>query len=203
MNIILPMIFVVVEMLSMLFGHTFTTVHFLGIEFHFIVGVIYFCLGFYILDLIAELYENDLSNKVIFGKIICQIIFVLLIQLSIYLNQDPNQTEFLNSMTYMPKMIFASIIASIIGYKLTTHIMQSLKIRYEGKFITIRYLVSTLPGEFVFSLVYSFIFLYNEYSFSEYIKIFYSLAIAKFAFSLAFSTIFVDRDNNPLINGAG
>lgn len=190
MSVILPMIFIVVEILSILFGHSFTTFNFLGMEFHFIIGVIYFCFGFYILDMIAEIYNAKLSDKVIYGKIICQIIFVLLVQIGIYLNHDTNQVALLESMDFMPRMILAGVAASLVGYKLTTFIMQYLKIRYEGRFVTLRYLASTLPGEFLFSFVYSFIFLYNEYPFDEYIKIFYSLAAAKLVFSLAFATVF-------------
>lgn len=190
MSVILPMIFMAVEILSILFGHSFATINVLGVQFHFIIGVIYFCFGFYILDVIAEIYNNKLSDKVIYGKIISQIIFVLLVQIGIHLNHDTNQAAILQSMEFMPRMIMAGAAASLVGYKLTTSIMQSLKIRYEGRFVTLRYLASTLPGEFVFSFVYSFIFLYNEYSFSEYIKIFYSLAAAKVVFSLAFATVF-------------
>jgi len=190
MTIILPMLFIVVEILSILFGHTFTTINFFGIEFHFIVGVIYFCLGFYILDIVTELYNDKLADKIIYSKILCQIIFVLLVQLGMNLNHDTSQAAILQSMDFMPRMIAAGIVASLVGYKLTTTLMQHLKIRYEGRFVTFRYLISTLPGEFVFSFVYSFIFLYDEYSFSEYIKIFYSLAAAKLIFSFLFATIF-------------
>jgi uncharacterized integral membrane protein (TIGR00697 family) len=190
MTVILPMIFIMVEILSILFGHTFTTINLFGIEFHFIVGVIYFCLGFYILDIVTELYNDKLAEKIIYGKILCQILFVILIQLGMHLNHDESQAIILQSMDFMPRMILAGIIASLIGYKLTAIIMQHLKIRYEGRFITFRYLASTLPGEFAFSFIYSFIFLYNEYPFEEYIKIFYSLAVAKLIFSFAFATIF-------------
>tara|TARA_R110000868_G_scaffold363569_1_gene625888 strand:+ start:414 stop:1061 length:648 start_codon:yes stop_codon:yes gene_type:complete len=190
MIVILPMLFIMVEILSILFGHTFTTINLFGIEFHFIIGVIYFCLGFYILDIITEIYNDKLSDKIIYGKILCQTLFVLLVQFGIHLNHDANQAAILQSMDFMPRMILAGMIASLVGYKLTSIIMQYLKIRYEGRFITVRYLASTLPGEFVFSFIYSFIFLYNEYSFEEYIKIFYSLAAAKIIFSLAFATIF-------------
>ena len=190
MAVILPMIFMVVEILSLLFGHTFATIDFLGINFHFIVGVIYFCFGFWVLDIITENYDDKFTDKVIYGKILCQIIFVSFAQIGIYINSDTSQINILQSMNFMPRMILAGSIASLFGYKLTAFIMQKLKIRYEGKFITIRYLVSTLPGEFVFSLVYSFIFLYNEYPFNEYVKIFYSLAVAKLVFSLMFATVF-------------
>jgi len=195
MGVILAMIFMVVEILSMMFGHTFANITILGIHFHFIVGVIYFCFGFWVLDLITELYNEKFADKVIYGKIFCQLLFVALMHIGILIGNDSNLPNIMQSISFMPRMIAAGVVASLIGYKLTTHIMQKLKIRYEGKFVTIRYLVSTIPGEFVFSFVYSFLFLYNEYPLSEYIKIFYSLAAAKLAFSLLFATIFKPATN--------
>src|SRR5215216_6786362 len=162
MYVILPMIFIVAELLSMIFGHTFAQFTYFGFTFNFIVGVIYFCFGFWILDMITEIYDTRLTNKVIFGKIICQILFVLLMQIGILFTKESNQLVLFQKLNFMPKMIFSSAAASIFGYKLTAFLMQYLKIRYNGRFITIRYLVSTLPGEFAFSFIYCFIFLFSE-----------------------------------------
>ena len=186
MIIILSMLFMTVEMLSMLFGHSFTQFQLFGLEINFITGVIYFCLGFWILDLITELYDDKMANLIIYGKIFCQLAFMALL----HVGGSISNNIIAQSLNFIPKMVIAGIIASLIGYKLTSFIMQKLKIKYEGKHVTFRYIVSTLPGEIIFSFIYSAIFLWHEYHGAQYIKIFYSIILAKIFFSLLFSLLF-------------
>jgi uncharacterized PurR-regulated membrane protein YhhQ (DUF165 family) len=88
-------------------------------------------------------------------------------------------------------MIFNGVIASIVGYKITVYLMQKMKIIYRGKYLMMRYLCSTLPGEIVFSLIFSALSFSKGKTLAEFCMIFLSLSLVKLVLSLLFSVLVV------------
>lgn len=188
------MIFALFEILSLIFNQYFVDVQFLNIVFPLNISVIFFCMGFFVLDLVTELYNERVADKLIYGKIVCQILFVILGEVGV-LGANLQNTQLSQIITTTPTMIFNGIVASIVGYKITTHIMQKLKIRYNGQFLMMRYLCSTLPGEITFSLIFSSLSFSSEKTFTQFVMIFLTLTLVKIVLSFIFSICVVPITN--------
>jgi uncharacterized integral membrane protein (TIGR00697 family) len=194
MIIYLAMFFAVLEILSLIFNQYFVDVQLFNFVFPLNISVIFFCMGFFVLDLVTEIYNKKIADKLIYGKIFCQIIFVVLGEVGVFGARLQN-TQLSQIITTTPIIIFYGIIASVVGYKITTHIMQKLKVRYDGRFLMMRYLCSTLPGEIVFSLIFSSLSFSAGKSFSEFVMIFLTLILVKIILSLLFSILVVPITN--------
>ena len=73
----LAMIFAIFEIFSTIFNSYFYDITLYGITFPLNVSVIFFCLAFFVLDITTEIYNNHAADKLIYGKMICQITFVI------------------------------------------------------------------------------------------------------------------------------
>lgn len=194
MIIYLAMSFITFEILSTIFNQFFIELNFIGINFPINISVIFFCLGFFVLDVTTEVYCSKIANKFIYGKILCQLLFVLLGQFGI-IGAGLTHSQLADIIHSTPNMVFNGVIASLIGYKLTTWIMQTLKIKYNGKFLALRYMASTLPGEIIFSLVFVVLSFSAGRSLREVLMIFLTLTIIKIVLSFLFSIIVVPVTN--------
>lgn len=194
MLIYLSMIFVAFETLSILFNQYFLNIDVIGIKFPLNISVIFFCFDFFILDVVTEIFNKKTANKLINGKIICQIIFVLFGAIGI-IGSGQQGSQLSQIIKITPFMIFNSVIASVIGYKITISLMQKLKVFYHGKYLIFRYLFSVLPGEIVFSLIFSALSFSHGRNLEEFTLIFMSLTTVKIVFSLFFSGLLVPITN--------
>lgn len=190
MIIYLAMIFVVFETLSMIFNQYFLDISIFGKLFPLNISVMFFCLGFFILDMVTELYNVSVADKLIYGKVICQIAFIGFAEIGI-MGAGLQNTQLSQIIATTPWMILNSVIASMVGYKITVFIMQKLKFIYQGKYLMMRYLCSTLPGEIMFSLIFSALSFSKGKTFAEFSLIFLSLTFVKFVLSLLFSMLVV------------
>lgn len=188
MIVYLAMIFVVFEILSMIFNQYFIDIDIVGITFPLNISVVFFCLDFFILDLVTEIYNKRVANKIIYGKIICQILFIIFGEIGV-LGSHLEGSQLYKIISTTPYMILNSIIASIIGYKITINLMEWLKIKYNGDFLIYRYLSSTLPGEIIFSLIFSILSFAKGKSLIQFVMIFLSLTTVKITLSLLFSLL--------------
>lgn len=190
MLIYLAMTFTIFEVLSLVFNQYFYDVVLFGVVFPLNVSVVFFCFGFFVLDITTEIYNNKIADQLIYGKILCQLIFVLFGKIGI-MGAGLYNSQLAQIIDTTPTMIINGIIASIIGYKITTHIMQKLKIKYDGRFLMFRYIVSTLPGEIIFSLVFTILSFSKGKNVFSVTMIFLTLSLVKLILSLMFSLIVV------------
>lgn len=190
MLVYLAMIFAAFEILSTVFNQYFYDVTVLGVVFPLNISVVFFCLGFFILDITTEIYNDKEADKLIYGKIACQIIFVIFGELGI-IGAGLQNSQLDNIISTTPSMMLNGVIASIIGYKLTTGIMQRMKIAYHGRLLPIRYICSSLPGEIVFSLVFASLSFFHGRTLHEFLMVFFTLTVVKIALSFIFSLIVV------------
>ena len=190
MLVYLAMIFAAFEILSTVFNQYFYDVTVLGVVFPLNISVVFFCLGFFVLDITTEIYNNREADKLIYGKIACQIIFVAFGELGI-IGAGLQDSQLANIISTTPSMMLNGIIASVIGYKLTTGIMQKMKIAYHGRLLPIRYICSSLPGEIVFSLVFASLSFFHGRTLNEFLMVFFTLTVVKIALSFIFSLIVV------------
>lgn len=194
MLIYLAMLFAIFEILSTIFNQYFYDVALFGIILPLNISVLFFCLGFFILDITTEIYNNTIADKLIYGKLICQFIFVLFGEIGIRgAGLQNSQLETIISTT--PIMIFNGMVASLIGYKITTSIMQKMKILYRGQLLPLRYICSSLPGEIMFTLIFSSLSFFQEKTFQEFLMIFLTLTLVKILLSFLFAVIVIPVTN--------
>lgn len=190
MLIYLAMAFAIFEILSTIFNQYFYDVILFGIAFPLNVSVVFFCLGFFVLDITTEVYNNREADKLIYGKILCQIIFVFFGEFGVIgAGLQGSQLDKIISTT--PIMMFNGMVASLIGYKITTAIMQRLKIIYRGRLLPFRYICSSLPGEIIFTLVFASLSFFHERTLHEFMMVFFTLTLVKIILSFFFSLVVI------------
>lgn len=190
MIVYLAMCFAVFEILSTVFNQYFYEVNLFGIIFPLNISVVFFCVGFFILDITTEIYNKREADKLIYGKMLCQLIFVIFGLIGIN-GAGLKNSQLASIISTTPQMIFNGMVASLIGYSLTTSIMQRMKIIYRGKMLPLRYICSSLPGEIVFSLVFASLSFFHGRTLSEFLMVFLTLTAVKIVLSLLFSLIVI------------
>ena len=182
------------EILSVIFNNFFHKIWVFGIHFNLNISVVFFCTSFFILDLVTELYDGRCAEKFIISKIIVQPVFVICAEFAIhYLNLTGTVID--GMISSVPYIILYGIIASVFGYGITIKIMEELKVRYQGEYLSLRYLLSTYPGEIAFSIIFSVLCFFHGRNFHEWLNIFISLSIAKLILSLLFCLIMAPVTN--------
>ena len=190
MIVYLAMVFSAFEILSTIFNQYFYDITVLGVVFPLNVSVIFFCLGFFILDITTEIYNNREADKLIYGKVACQIIFVFFGKIGV-VGAGLENSQLDNIISTTPIMMVNGIIASLIGYKVTTSIMQRLKIFCNNRFLPVRYICASLPGEIIFSLVFALLSFFDGRTFHEFMTLFFMLTVVKIILSFLFSLIVI------------
>ncbi|GEM_PF-1811596 len=192
--IFLAMLFSVCESLSIEFNDFFHNYVIFGYRFSFNVSVVFFCIGFFVIDLITEIYNEKFASYFIYSKIISQCIFILFGVLSVKLAKIQGG-QIADTFFLAPHVLFDSMIASYFGYKVTGSVMQRLKIKFNGQFLFARYLSSTFPGEVVFSLIFTAMCFSGKGSFIDIMNIFVGLICVKFFLSIIFSFLVIPITN--------
>ncbi|WP_321287202.1 queuosine precursor transporter [uncultured Sunxiuqinia sp.] len=120
-------------------------------------GVLIFPLAYIINDVIAEVWGYAKARLIIwagFGaNLLAALFFMLAIQLpaaSFYQSQEAFQT-ILGSST---RIVFASLMAYMVGSFLNAYVMSRFKLMTKGKNFSLRAIVSTLVGEGADSLIF-------------------------------------------------
>lgn len=179
--------FVVVELLSMLFNYYFVKINIGSFEYHLNFSVVFFCLGFFIVDVIADQFSPSEAKKFIFYKLYCQVLFLVLGQLSIGV-YGLGDTQIAHAFNKSPWMIVSGLFATYAGFHVMSSIMSHMKIGiYQGGSVFKRYLYSTIPGELLFSFVFTTLCFYVHTSFDELMHVFVTSAIAKVILSVIFA----------------
>lgn len=192
--IFLSMLFSICESLSIELNNFFRNYTVFQYQLSFNVSVIFFCVGFFIIDLITELYNEKVANYFIYTKIITQLAFVGFGILGVKLS-GIKTGQIAKTFIVAPHILVNAIIASIFGYKITGKIMRYLKIKFNGRFLFTRYLSSTFPGEVVFSFVFTLLCFSQGRTFLQTINVFIGLVIIKFILSAIFSVLIIPITN--------
>lgn len=186
---ILLITFIVVEILSMIFNQFFVKIYIGNYYFTFNYSVVFFCVGFFIVDIIHDFFSSVDAEKFFYYKIYSQILFLVLSKSAIYVYCIKNN-QFVELVNESWWMIASGAIATYIGLKTMNRIMSRMKRGvYQGRSIFLRYVYSTLPGEIVFSFIFSILSFSHGREFNDVIHVFSSSCIAKIILSVIFAFI--------------
>ena len=128
----LIIIFVVVELLSMLFNFYFIKMDIAGIEYNFNFSIIFFCLGFFVVDIVADKFSPAEANKFIFYKLFSQSLFLILgnIAIAVY---GLEATQLAMVLHKSPLVIAAGLVSTYVGFHVMSSIMSYMKMGiYQG-----------------------------------------------------------------------
>lgn len=192
--IVVSMLFAIFETLSIELNDFFKDINIFGYNLAFNPSVIFFCIGFFIIDLVTEIYNDKFANYLIYAKLLSQVVFIIFGVFGV-MTAGIEHGQIAQTFFLAPRILFNSMLSSFIGYKLTGKIMQILKIKFKGRFLLARYLSSTFPGEIVFSLVFSLLSFSHGKSSGQMLNIFAGLILVKFSLSLIFSLFVVPVTN--------
>lgn len=120
-------------------------------------GLIVFPVSYIINDCIVEVYGFRKARFVIWMGFTMNLIFVLFLQLSIVLPPDPTWTHqsavemvFGNTL----RILVASFIAFLCGSFINAYVMSKMKVMHNGRYFSLRAILSTLFGESVDSVIF-------------------------------------------------
>lgn len=181
--------FVVVELLSMIFNFYFIKMDIGGIAYNFNFSIVFFCLGFFLVDIVADRFSPTEAKKFIFYKLFSQSLFLVLgnVAIAVYGLEGTQLAMALHKSTWV---IIAGLVATYLGFYVMSAIMSHMKRGvYQGTSVFRRYLYSTIPGELLFSLVFTFLCFYKFASFEESLHMFMASAVAKIVISALFASI--------------
>lgn len=189
------MIFAVCEMLSIELNNFFNVINIYGYQFCLNPSVIFFCLGFFIIDLVTEIYNDKYAAYFIYSKIVSQLVFMGLGMFGV-IAAGISEGQIAQTFFIAPRILINSMVASFFGYRLTGKLMELLKIKLEGRFLFSRYLASTVPGEIVFSLIFALLSFSHGNNFVKLLNIIFGLIATKFLFSVIFSLLVLPITNS-------
>jgi len=181
--------FVVIELLSMIFNFYFVKITIADIEYNFNFSIVFFCLGFFVVDIVADKFSPAEANKFIFYKLFSQSLFLILGNVAIFV-YGLEETQLAAVLHKSPWVIVAGLVSTYLGFYVMSSIMSHMKMGvYQGTSVFKRYFYSTIPGELLFSLVFTFLCFYKLTSFEESWHMFMTSAVAKIVLSALFASI--------------
>ena len=120
-------------------------------------GLIMFPLAALLGDVLTEVYGYAESRKVIWTGLGSLVLFVVMIEICGALPADPfwtNQAAYDAILGAVPRIVAASLIAYFVGEFSNSYVLAKCKIRTHGNFMFLRFVLSTVVGQFIDSATF-------------------------------------------------
>jgi queuosine precursor transporter len=120
-------------------------------------GLIMFPVAALFGDVLTEVYGYAESRKVIWTGLGSLVLFVIMIEICGALPADPlwtHQAAYDVILGAVPRIVAASLTAYIIGEFSNSYVLAKCKLRTHGRFIFLRFVLSTLVGQFIDSATF-------------------------------------------------
>lgn len=136
-------------------------------------GILIFPLTFILSDLITEVYGYKFARRAIWAGFIFNLLFILYSQLVIHL-PSPNyaistNTQFDDLLGFQLRIIIASTISYFCAEPLNSIIMAKLKLKNQGNYMALRFVLSTIIAAFFDSFIFGSLAFYGTMSNSNLI----------------------------------
>jgi len=135
-------------------------------------GTLIFPLTFLLADLITEVYGYKHARQTIWAGFLFNTLFILYGQLVIHLPSPPYSTNndlFASILHINTRIIFASIISYFIAEPWNSYLISKLKITMHGRFMGIRFILSTMVASGIDSFTFGFIAFYGMFNINNLI----------------------------------
>jgi uncharacterized integral membrane protein (TIGR00697 family) len=128
------------------------------------VTVLYFPLTYLIADILTEVYGYSKARSIIWLSIFCSIIAAIVCGLALLIPAAPffkDDAAFQLIFSSAPRVAIAGLLAVFSGDICNSYVLAKIKIWNEGRHMWIRFVVSTIIGEGINTLVFYGIALYD------------------------------------------
>lgn len=116
-KIFLIITYVILDILSMIFNSYFSDVSIGDYYFKINYSILFFCMSFFIVDLVNDFYSVHEANKFFYYKVFGQVVFLILCKFSI-LAYGLHDSQFSKMINESPQTILYGMIATFFGYKM-------------------------------------------------------------------------------------
>lgn len=145
-------------------------------------GALIFPATFLLSDIITEVYGYKHARRAIWSAFLFNLIFIGYSQLLVHLPSPRFATDnavfnkLISDNTYI---ILGSFSSYLLSEPLNSYILAKLKKKYNGQYIAIRFVLSTVIASFLDSIVFATIAFYKIYSLHDITKIIFDIWITK------------------------
>jgi uncharacterized integral membrane protein (TIGR00697 family) len=140
-------------------------------------GLILFPLVALFGDVLTEVYGYAESRKVIWTGLASLVLLVTMIDLCGWLPADPSwshQAAYDTILGTVPRIILASLVAYFVGEFSNSYVLAKCKVRTEGRFISFRFVLSTVIGQLIDSATFVLVAFAGRMSMREMILVAFS-----------------------------
>jgi uncharacterized integral membrane protein (TIGR00697 family) len=160
---------------SIIIGMTLTTrMIFLGdfydVNIYITGGLLIIPVSFFLQDLVTEIYGFKKARTMIFISLSAFVLYVLILYVIADMSENID-SNFQKIVFSMPRHLLSFIIALIIGGLINSYILQKLNFLLNERYLAIRFISSTVIGEFFFQIVAVMIAWYGTLSIWEIIPV--------------------------------
>lgn len=120
-------------------------------------GIILFPLAYLFGDVLTEVYGYGASRKVIWTGFASLVLMVLTYEIARVLPPAPfwpHQEAYVAILGRVPRIVAASITAYFAGEFCNSYVLAKVKVKMKGKAMSLRFVLSTLAGQFVDTVVF-------------------------------------------------
>ena len=121
-KVFLIITYVILDILSMIFNSFFTDVAIGDYYFTVNYSILFFCMSFFIVDLVNDFFSAHEANKFFYYKIFGQVVFLILCKFSISI-YGLHDSQFSKMIDESPQTILYGAIATFFGYKMMNVMM--------------------------------------------------------------------------------
>lgn len=155
-------------------------------------GVILFPISYIFGDILTEVYGYVRSRRVIWIGFASSALMALVYWLSVWLPPAEgwvNQEAFSSVLSFVPRLVLASLIAYWVGEFANSYILSNLKKRTNGKHLWLRTISSTVIGQGVDTFVVMLVAFYGVLPSDLLISVGLSIYIVKVAYEIVATPI--------------
>jgi queuosine precursor transporter len=127
------------------------------------VTVLYFPITYIFSDVLTEVYGYARARSVLWTVLACSITAGLLYQLVVYLPPGSGFTAndaYVQVFRQVPRILLGGWLAVFSGEILNSYVLAKLKVASEGRLMWIRFVASTIVGQFANTLIFYVVALY-------------------------------------------
>lgn len=164
-----------------LLGHRFLSASFFGVNVVLPGAIVIFPVVYFMADLIQEVYGYARLRQTLWICVFTHVSIGLLTSLVMSIQPAPfvNEHAYRTVMDQQWRMIIGNAVGMVAGFTINGFILAKLKIRFNGKNLWLRTILSTLFAEFVYSYVCSFIAFHNNLPVVDLIKLQFLMVVVK------------------------
>ena len=150
-------------------------------------GTIVFPICSVLTDLLTEVYGFNRTRQAVWTVLVCNILFAVFTQIAIILPPAsfwPHQEAFASIFSMSFRIALAGCSAWVVGELANSFIMSKLKILQNAKMMAVRFILSTIVGQFLDTLVFVVVAFIGTMPFKSLVGVILSVWVFKIIYEI-------------------